>query len=91
MPADMLDDCLSIAPPYLLFLGDATDELHAKTAQGLAHWRPKRCLGVWRGDDPIDDSNLKVGLSRYRGRQQKGEQPEERSDPCQHGCLVNRG
>ena len=34
-----------ISPPYLLFLGDAADLLWAKTASGIAHWRPERCLG----------------------------------------------
>ena len=29
--------------PYALFLGDA-DLLAAKTASGIAHWRPKRCV-----------------------------------------------
>lgn len=34
--------------PYLLFLGDAHDELAAKTARGVAHWRPEWCVGQWR-------------------------------------------
>jgi len=29
--------------PYALFLGDA-DPLSAKTATGIAHWRPERCI-----------------------------------------------
>ena len=37
-----------LAPPYLLFLGDAADQLAAKTAVGIAHWRPERCLGQLR-------------------------------------------
>lgn len=36
-------------PPYLLYLGDAPDELAIKTARGLAYWRPQWCLGQWRG------------------------------------------
>ncbi|SDG15020.1 Uncharacterized conserved protein, NAD-dependent epimerase/dehydratase family [Limimonas halophila] len=39
---------MAIDPPYLLFLGDAADELAAKTARGVAHWRPDRCLGQVR-------------------------------------------
>jgi uncharacterized NAD-dependent epimerase/dehydratase family protein len=35
-------------PPYLLFLGDATDALAAKTAAGVARWRPQWCLGQLR-------------------------------------------
>ncbi len=36
MPSSM-----PIEHPYLLFLGDAADQLAAKTAQGIAHWRPE--------------------------------------------------
>ncbi|MFT3756369.1 MAG: DUF1611 domain-containing protein [Pseudoxanthomonas sp.] len=36
-------------PPYLLYLGNAPDDLAAKTARGLAHWRPEWCLGQFRG------------------------------------------
>src|SRR5262245_60410623 len=39
---------MSIAHPYLMFLGDAADQLAAKTAQGIAHWRPEWCLGQLR-------------------------------------------
>ena len=34
--------------PYLLFLGDARDQLAAKTAQGVADWRPEWCVGQMR-------------------------------------------
>ena len=37
-----------IDPPYLLFLGDARDELAAKTARGVFVWRPEWCLGQIR-------------------------------------------
>jgi uncharacterized NAD-dependent epimerase/dehydratase family protein len=39
---------MQIAQPYLLFLGDAADQLAAKTAQGIAHWRPDWCKGQMR-------------------------------------------
>ena len=39
----MADD--TIARPYLLFLGTAPDNLWAKTAHGVAHWRPEWCAG----------------------------------------------
>jgi len=39
---------MSIAKPYLLFLGDAPDQLAAKTADGVAHWRPGECVGQLR-------------------------------------------
>lgn len=37
-------------PPYLLYLGNAPDDLAAKTARGVAFWRPERCIGQLRGD-----------------------------------------
>ncbi len=39
---------MAIAHPYLMFLGDAPDQLAAKTAAGVAHWRPEWCLGQLR-------------------------------------------
>jgi uncharacterized NAD-dependent epimerase/dehydratase family protein len=37
-----------IEKPYLLFLGDAPDPLAAKTADGVARWRPENCVGQLR-------------------------------------------
>jgi len=34
--------------PYLLFLGDAGDQLAAKSARGVFEWRPDSCLGQIR-------------------------------------------
>lgn len=39
---------MSIAHPYLLFLGDAPDQLAAKTADGVARWRREWCTGQLR-------------------------------------------
>ncbi len=39
---------MSIARPYLMFLGDAADQLAAKTAQGVKDWRPDWCVGQLR-------------------------------------------
>ncbi len=39
---------MDIQHPYLMFLGDAPDRLAAKTAQGVADWRPEWCLGQFR-------------------------------------------
>lgn len=39
---------MEIVPPYLMFLGDAPDQLAAKTADGVAKWRPEWCLGQLR-------------------------------------------
>lgn len=39
---------MSIAQPYLLFLGDVSDPIAAKTARGIALWRPESCVGQLR-------------------------------------------
>lgn len=39
---------MRIEKPYLLFLGDAPDQLAAKTAAGVAYWRPDDCVGQLR-------------------------------------------
>ncbi len=39
---------MTIRTPYLLFIGDAPDQLAAKTADGIAYWRPEICLGQLR-------------------------------------------
>jgi len=44
--------------PYLLFLGDVTDQLAAKTAQGVVHWRPEFCAGQLR----LEGCQADVGL-----------------------------
>lgn len=33
--------------PYLLFVGDERQESNAKTAFGVAQWRPEACTGQW--------------------------------------------
>ncbi len=45
--------------PYLLFLGDARDQLAAKTAQGVADWRPDWCVGQLR----LPGCNADLGLT----------------------------
>jgi len=42
---------LQLRKPYLLFLGDATSEVHAKTAFGLAQWCPDDVVGELRFAD----------------------------------------
>ena len=39
-----------IQTPYLLFLGDAPDQLAAKVAQGIKDWRPENAVGQFRMD-----------------------------------------
>jgi len=58
-----------IAAPYLLFLGDASDDLAAKTAFGIAHWRPLRCLGQLqmpgcKTDIGLPDVSIAEGATR---------------------------
>lgn len=43
---------------YLLFLGNTTDLLDAKTARGILEWRPERCTGQWR----LDRDTIDIGL-----------------------------
>ncbi|MDO5506028.1 MAG: N-acetyltransferase DgcN [Pseudoxanthomonas suwonensis] len=45
-------------PPYLLYLGDAPDELSAKTARGVAQFRPEACIGQFRGPNCQVDLGL---------------------------------
>jgi uncharacterized NAD-dependent epimerase/dehydratase family protein len=39
---------MEIKNPYLMFIGDVPDQLAAKTADGVAHWRPDWCVGQVR-------------------------------------------
>ena len=39
---------MAIRTPYLMFIGDAPDQLAAKTADGVAFWRREVCLGQFR-------------------------------------------
>ena len=48
---------MKIPTPYLMFLGDAPDQLAAKTAFGVAYWRPEQCVGQLR----LDGCNADVG------------------------------
>ena len=50
---------MKISKPYLLFLGDAADQLAAKTAQGIKDWRQSDCVGQLRMDGCKADTGLK--------------------------------
>ena len=61
---------MSINRPYLLFLGDAWDDLSAKTAIGVWQWRPDECVGQLRlpGCVPsVDLPELSVAEGWERG------------------------
>jgi uncharacterized NAD-dependent epimerase/dehydratase family protein len=47
-----------IQTPYLLFLGDAPDQLAAKVAQGIRDWRPDNAVGQFR----MEGCKADVGL-----------------------------
>ncbi|MCU4652159.1 DUF1611 domain-containing protein [Roseibacterium sp. SDUM158016] len=47
-----------IETPYLLFLGDAPDQLAAKVAQGIRDWRPDNAVGQFRMDGCKADVRL---------------------------------
>ena len=48
-----------IKTPYLLFLGDAPDQLAAKVAQGIKDWRPENAVGQLRMEGCGADLGLK--------------------------------
>ncbi|MEM8578004.1 MAG: N-acetyltransferase DgcN [Pseudomonadota bacterium] len=55
-----------IQTPYLLFLGDAPDQLAAKVAQGIKDWRPDHAVGQLRmagcgADVGLTDMDLEAG------------------------------
>lgn len=50
---------MNIQNPYLMFLGDAADDLAAKVANGVAKWRPEWCKGQLR----LDGCNADLGLT----------------------------
>ncbi len=47
-----------IETPYLLFLGDAPDQLAAKVAQGIKDWRPENAVGQYRMENCKADLGL---------------------------------
>lgn len=49
---------MNISKPYLLFLGDAADQLAAKTAKGVYDWRPDDCVGQIR----LEGCNADIGI-----------------------------
>ena len=49
---------IQIEHPYLMFLGDARDQLAAKTADGIAFWRRDWCIGQLR----LPECKADIGL-----------------------------
>jgi uncharacterized NAD-dependent epimerase/dehydratase family protein len=59
---------MAIRTPYLLFLGEAPDALAAKTAAGVAYWRPEVCIGQLRlpgckADLGLSDMNIEAAAA----------------------------
>lgn len=48
VPTEHPHHTLVLRRPYLLFLGEETSPLKAKTAYGLRDWAPDACMGQWR-------------------------------------------
>jgi hypothetical protein len=44
---------MTLRTPYLMFIGDAPDQLAAKTAAGVAFWRPVAVSCAYRAARPI--------------------------------------
>jgi len=49
---------VSLEPPYLIYIGDTPDLLHAKTGAGIAYWRPEFCKGQMR----LPECTVDLGL-----------------------------
>lgn len=51
---------MQIASPYLLFIGDATDQLSIKMARGAADWRPELCVGEYS----VEGCTVTTGINK---------------------------
>ena len=56
--ADRNGSTTDLPYPYLLFLGDTTEEGYAKTAFGLRDWAPEKCIGEAR----LPEASVTTGL-----------------------------
>ena len=66
-----------IETPYLLFLGDAPDQLSAKVGQGIRDWRPENAVGQFRlpgcgADLRLTDMTLEEAQERISGEEHAG-------------------
>lgn len=50
---------MKLTPPYLLFAGDVSDQIGAKSAYAIAYWRPELCVGQLRLPGCKADTGLK--------------------------------
>jgi uncharacterized NAD-dependent epimerase/dehydratase family protein len=56
---------LELPTPYLLFLGDLTDPVNAKTAFGLRDWAREQCIG----ECALPSATVSTGLPRLSARE----------------------
>ena len=63
---------MQIETPYLMFLGDVPDTLAAKTAYGIADWRPEWCVGSCAFPDVPPISASPISPERRRGQGLQG-------------------
>ena len=60
-----MNDCLTrFEPPFVVFLGDAADEVQCKTGLGLVQWRAEHCVGQvrlpgCRADAGVEDLDVR--------------------------------
>jgi uncharacterized NAD-dependent epimerase/dehydratase family protein len=53
-----LTTIMLLPAPYLLHLGDVTDQIQVKTSRGVAVWRPELCVGQYR----LPGASIDLGL-----------------------------
>ena len=49
---------LTLRSPYLILLGDAQEQVDAKTGAGLVQWCPDKVMGQLRFDDCLVDLGI---------------------------------
>jgi hypothetical protein len=52
---------ITLRTPYLLFIGSETEPIYAKTAAGLAKWRPESCMGQLS----LEGGTIDLGLPKH--------------------------
>ena len=52
---------ITLRTPYLLFVGSETEPIYAKTAAGLAKWRPESCMGQLS----LEGGTINLGLQEH--------------------------
>ena len=82
--------------PHLLFLGDVTNPLDAKTAMGLRDWRPERCIGQYRlpgcavdlGLPEMDFSAAATAGARSETKERSGDSSGQRMATAPTGSFT---